>query len=143
PLSTLVQTGHGGCQNSVESPCRARFSNSSQPKRRISMNLENAVIAITGGGQGLGRCMATFLAGKGAKLALIDLSQEKLDETVELCKQAGGDARAYICNVAKEDQVVATFDQIVKDFGGIDGLVNNAGILRDALLVKGKDGVIE
>lgn len=107
------------------------------------MNLQNAVIAITGGGQGLGRCMATFLAGKGAKLALIDLNQEKLDETVGLCKQAGGDARAYLCNVAKEDQVIATFDQIAKDFGGLDGLVNNAGILRDALLIKAKDGVIE
>jgi 3-oxoacyl-[acyl-carrier protein] reductase len=107
------------------------------------MKLQNAVIAITGGGQGLGRSMATYLAAQGAGLALVDLNQEKLDETVALCKQAGGDARAYLCNVAKEDQVITTFDQIVADFGGLDGLVNNAGILRDGLLVKAKDGVIE
>lgn len=107
------------------------------------MKLEKAVIAITGGGQGLGRAMAQYLASRGANLALIDLNQDKLDETVSLCREHGVEARAYLCNVAKEDQVIATFDQIVKDFGAIDALVNNAGILRDALLVKAKNGVIE
>lgn len=106
------------------------------------MKLQDSVIAITGGGQGLGRSMAVFLAGKGAKLALIDLNQEKLDEAVDLCKAAGGDAKSYIANVAKEDDVVTTFENIVKDFGNLHGLVNNAGILRDGLLVKAKDGQI-
>jgi 3-oxoacyl-[acyl-carrier protein] reductase len=106
------------------------------------MDLNGKVIAITGGGQGLGRSMALVLAAKGAKLALIDLNQEKLDETVTLCKQAGGDAKAYIANVAKEDDVVATFDRIVTDFGSLSGLINNAGILRDGLMIKVKDGEI-
>lgn len=106
------------------------------------MELKDSVIAITGGGQGLGRSMAVVLASKGAKLALIDLNQEKLDETVALCKEAGGDGRAYIANVAKEDDVIATFDQIVSDFGTLNGLINNAGILRDGLMLKVKDGEI-
>jgi 3-oxoacyl-[acyl-carrier protein] reductase len=106
------------------------------------MELKNSVIAITGGGQGLGRSMAVVLASKGAKLALIDLNQEKLDETVALCKEAGGDGKAYIANVAKEDDVIATFDQIVADFGNLHGLINNAGILRDGLMLKVKDGEI-
>lgn len=106
------------------------------------MQLQDSVVAITGGGQGLGRAMAVYLAGRGAKLALIDLTQDRLDETVALCKEAGSSAKAYLCNVAKEDEVVSTFEQIVADFGGIHGLVNNAGILRDGLLVKAKDGEI-
>lgn len=107
------------------------------------MKLQDSVIAITGGGQGLGRAMAEYLAAKGARLALIDLMQDKLDNTAAACKAAGGDARTYVCNVAKEADVEATFQAIVDDFGQLNGLVNNAGILRDGLLVKFKDGKLE
>ncbi|MBM7061639.1 SDR family oxidoreductase [Pseudomonas sp. UL073] len=104
------------------------------------MQLQDKVIVITGGGQGLGRAMAEYLAGKGAKLALVDLNQERLDEAVAACKAAGVEARAYICNVANEEQVVHTVGQIADDFGAINGLVNNAGIIRDGLTIKVKDG---
>ncbi len=107
------------------------------------MKLQDSVIAITGGGQGLGRAMAEFLAAKGARLALIDLIPEKLDEAAEACKKAGSDARTYVCNVAKEADVEATFEAIMKDFGQLNGLINNAGILRDGLMVKVKDGQVE
>lgn len=106
------------------------------------MDLNGKVIAITGGGQGLGRSMALVLAAKGAQLALLDLNQDKLDETVALCKQAGGNAHAYITNVANEEQVITTFDQIVADFGTLHGVINNAGVLRDGLLLKAKEGEI-
>lgn len=106
------------------------------------MKLQDSVVAITGGGQGLGRAMAVYLAGRGVKLALIDLDQERLDETVQLCEEAGSEAKTYLCNVAKEDEVITTFETIVTDFGRVDGLVNNAGILRDGLLIKAKDGEI-
>jgi len=106
------------------------------------MDLKDKVVVITGGGQGLGRAMALALAAKGAKLALVDLNQAKLDEAVQLCKDAGGDARPYIANVAKEEDVVSLFDQVVADFGTLHGVVNNAGILRDGFLIKLKDGEI-
>ncbi len=106
------------------------------------MKLQDSVIAITGGGQGLGRAMAVFLSAKGARLALIDMLPEKLEESVQACKDAGGDAKAYICNVADEDNVVQTFTAIGNDFGRLDGLINNAGILRDGLMVKVKEGEI-
>ncbi len=106
------------------------------------MQVNNAVIAITGGGQGLGKSMALYLAAKGAKLALIDLIEDKLAETVKLCEEAGGQAKAYVCNVAKEDQVESTFAAISQDFGHLDALVNNAGILRDGLLLKAQDGKV-
>jgi 3-oxoacyl-[acyl-carrier protein] reductase len=106
------------------------------------VNLQDKVIVVTGGGQGLGRAIAVGLAAKGAKLALVDLNQERLDESVQLCKEAGGDGRGYIANVAVEDAVVDLFEQVITDFGAMHGLVNNAGILRDGLLLKVKDGEI-
>lgn len=107
------------------------------------MQLKDSVIIITGGGQGLGRSMAEFLAAKGARLALVDLDQDKLDAAVAACKAAGGDARAYVCNVANEQQVEQMAAQVATDFGAIHGLINNAGILRDGLLLKNKDGQVQ
>ena len=107
------------------------------------MKLQDSVIAITGGGQGLGRAMGEYLAARGAKVALIDLMPEKLDDAVTACVAAGSEARSYVCNVAKEEDVERTFEAIVKDFGHLNGLINNAGILRDGLMVKVKDGEVE
>ncbi|MCX2983225.1 SDR family oxidoreductase [Halieaceae bacterium IMCC14734] len=106
------------------------------------MDLKDKVIVVTGGAQGLGRAIAVGLASKGAKLALVDLNQEKLDETAQLCVDAGGEGRGYLANIAAEDEVTELFAQVVSDFGSLHGLVNNAGILRDGLLLKVKDGEI-
>jgi 3-oxoacyl-[acyl-carrier protein] reductase len=111
--------------------------------RSIGMDIRGKTIVITGGGQGLGRAMAAYLAGSGACLALIDLNAEKLAETAGLCRAAGGSAHTYLANVAREEEVVATFERIVADTGAVHGLINNAGILRDALMIKVKDGKIE
>jgi len=59
-----------------------------------------------------------------------------------LLEEMGAVARSYVTNVADESSVIATFDAIVNDFGALDGLINNAGILRDGLLLKVKDGEI-
>ncbi len=106
----------------------------------MRMQLNDKVIIITGGCQGLGRSMAEYFAGKGAKLALVDLNQEKLDDAVAACKAKGVEARSYLCNVANEEQVEHMVAQVAADFGAIHGLINNAGILRDGLLLKVKDG---
>lgn len=106
------------------------------------MDIQDKVVVVTGGAQGLGLAIAESLAAKGAKLALVDLNQERLDKAVASCKALGGDGKAYLANVAKEADVVALFDQVVADFGQVDALVNNAGILRDGLMVKVKDGEI-
>ena len=106
------------------------------------MHINNKVIAITGGGRGIGRAIAISLAKKGAKIALLDLDDDAMAETADQVKEAGSIAHSYNCNVTDEDTVVATFKQIVSDFGSIHGLVNNAGILRDATLIKVKDGKV-
>lgn len=107
------------------------------------MNLQDKVIVVTGGGQGLGRAMAVSLAKDGAKLALIDLDQDLLNETAALVEEAGSSAKTYVANVTVETDVETTFDAIVNDFGGLDGLINNAGILRDGMLLKYKDGEVQ
>ncbi|SEA31112.1 SDR family oxidoreductase [Microbulbifer marinus] len=106
------------------------------------MQIADSIVAITGAGQGLGRAMAEYLAKHGARLALIDVNEEGLQQSVEACKQHGAEARSYVINVAKEDEVDNGFAQIAKDFGGLQVLVNNAGIMRDGLLLKCKDGKV-
>ena len=107
------------------------------------MDLKHKTIVVTGAGRGLGRKSAEMIAAKGARLAVTGLRQEDLEETARLCKAAGGEARAYQLDVSDEESVVQGFARIIKDFGTVDGLVNNAGITRDGLLVKGKDGKVE
>jgi len=107
------------------------------------MNLKNKTIVITGGGQGLGRTMALSFAKSGANIAVIDLNEEMLQETVKRVEENGVNAKYYLANVSDEVQVESTFKQISDDFNGIDGLINNAGILRDGMFVKAKNGVVE
>ena len=106
------------------------------------MELAKKTIAVTGAGQGIGRALALAFAESGSDLALIDIGKERLDETAQLLRKLGVTARTYIANVADEAQVDSTADKIVADFGRFDGLINNAGILRDALLIKVKDGAV-
>ena len=105
------------------------------------MDLANKTVAITGGGRGLGAAMATRLATHGCNLALIDLDEDALSETAALCRDAGApQVETYKVNVANEDEVVKLFASIREKFGALHGLVNNAGITRDALTLKYKDG---
>ena len=105
------------------------------------MNIAGKTIAITGSGRGLGAAMARRLATAGAHLALVDLDEQALLETQATCAEAGAPkAEVYVANIAEEGPVEALFADIASDFGALHGLVNNAGITRDALLVKYKDG---
>ena len=103
------------------------------------MKLADSCFVITGGAQGLGKAMAIKLASAGAKLALVDVNQAALDEAVKACQ---GEVSAYVADVTDEQQVDDLFDRIEADLGPIAGLVNNAGILRDGLLIKAKDGKV-
>jgi 3-oxoacyl-[acyl-carrier protein] reductase len=106
------------------------------------MNVDAATIAITGAARGLGAAIARGLAARKARLALIDLDLASLDATAADCKRLGAEVRCYAANVADEAAVDALFTTVVDDLGRLTGLVNNAGILRDGLLVKAKDGVV-
>ena len=107
------------------------------------MDLNGKTVAVTGAGRGLGRATALALADKGARLALIDLDAESLAESRQACHERGAEARTYEADISREDMVESTFATIAEDFGAINGLVNNAGITRDGLLVKARDGKVE
>jgi len=106
------------------------------------VDVRGKTILVTGAGRGIGRSLALHLAGKGAQLALLDTHRADLETTQARCTQLGVTARSYIANVANEDSVVGTLERVTSEFGALDGLVNNAGIVRDGLLVKVKDGQI-
>jgi 3-oxoacyl-[acyl-carrier protein] reductase len=106
------------------------------------MQIKGKTVVITGGGRGLGRAMALEFATRGGNLALLDLNAADLEETRRLCAEHGVTARIYSCNVTSEDGVESTMDAIVRDFGSLDVLINNAGIIKDGLLIKVKDGKV-
>ncbi len=106
------------------------------------MQIKGKTVIITGGGRGIGREMAKSFAERGANLALFDLNQVDLDETARLCAAHGVQARGYLVNVTQEATVTAGMDAVGADFGGIDVLINNAGIVKDGLLIKSKDGAV-
>jgi 3-oxoacyl-[acyl-carrier protein] reductase len=106
------------------------------------MLIKDKVIAITGGGRGLGRAMALAFADKGGHVALLDLNQADLDDTRALIEARSVRAASYVTNVADESSMVAALDAVVRDFGRLDVMVNNAGITKDGLLVKAKDGQV-
>jgi 3-oxoacyl-[acyl-carrier protein] reductase len=106
------------------------------------MDLRGKTILITGAGRGLGAAMARRLAARGANLALLDLDERGLVAVRDACRGLGARAETYSANVAVEHEIIGTFDRVVADFGRLDGSIANAGILRDGLLVKAKDGEV-
>ncbi|MFT5217958.1 MAG: 3-oxoacyl-[acyl-carrier protein] reductase [Planctomycetota bacterium] len=106
------------------------------------MKIKDKLFVVTGAAQGLGRAISLKLAEQGAALAVLDVNAEVLEETRLACIAAGARCESFICNVADEASVIDAFTRIEKQLGPLSGLVNNAGILRDALLVKAKDGEI-
>jgi 3-oxoacyl-[acyl-carrier protein] reductase len=107
------------------------------------MKIERSIVAITGAAGGLGAAMARRLASQGARLALIDFNSDMLDELSAELKLPGEDILSVPCDVSDESQVDAAFTSIAGHFGGLDLLINNAGITRDGLMLKFKDGQLQ
>jgi 3-oxoacyl-[acyl-carrier protein] reductase len=106
------------------------------------MDMHEKTVVVTGGGRGIGRAIALDLAESGANVALFDRNEADLEETAQRCAAKSVKARSYHVNVADEAEVSAAMNRVVSDLGRLDGLVNNAGIVRDGLLVKVKDGAV-
>jgi 3-oxoacyl-[acyl-carrier protein] reductase len=102
------------------------------------MSLSGRVAVVTGASQGIGRAIALKLSQTGATVALAARNQGKLEELVSEIEAANGRAAAFVVDVGKEEQVKATFKQMVAQLGRIDILVNNAGITRDQLVMRMK-----
>ena len=94
------------------------------------------VAVVTGAAQGIGAATAERLAEEGAAVAVLDLTAERAQATVDAITAKGGTARAYACDVTDHDAVEAVFARVVADLGALHILVNNAGITRDNLFFK-------
>jgi citronellol/citronellal dehydrogenase len=104
------------------------------------------VVVVTGGGSGIGRCVAHELSALGATVALVGRKLEKLQKVLDEITQDGGKASAHVCDIRQEEVVKQTVAAIVAQHGPIDGLVNNAGgqymTPLEAISAKGWEAVI-
>ena len=98
--------------------------------------LSGRTAVVTGAARGIGAAEAIRLAQDGANVAVLDLSAEACQETVEAIEATGAEALAVACDVSNEEQVEKAFDAVAEKFGGVHILVNNAGLLRDNLSFK-------
>lgn len=100
--------------------------------------MKNKVILITGSSQGIGRAIALKFASLGGKIALNDIpsQEENLKKVKEEIEKLGGEAKYFLADVSKWEEVEKMVAEIQKEFGRLDVLVNNAGICLDKTLAK-------
>jgi NADP-dependent 3-hydroxy acid dehydrogenase YdfG len=95
----------------------------------MSKGIEGKVVLITGASTGIGAEVARLLAARGAKVAVAARRADKLDAVVAEISKDGGAARAYTLDVTDKHQVQAVVAAVVADFGKLDVLINNAGLM--------------
>ena len=95
----------------------------------MNKGIEGKVVLITGGSTGIGAEVARLLASLGAKVAIAARRKEKLDDVVTQITTSGGVAKAYLLDVTDKWQVEAVVAAVVTDFGKLDVLINNAGLM--------------
>jgi 3-oxoacyl-[acyl-carrier protein] reductase len=103
------------------------------------MTLEGKIAVVTGAAQGIGRAIAETLAREGADIAVADLDPTRSQEVVDTITKLGRGALNLKVNVADWNDAKNMVDQVMKEWGRLDILINNAGITRDGLLVRMKE----
>jgi 3-oxoacyl-[acyl-carrier protein] reductase len=109
------------------------------PTGEITVDLKGQTALVTGASQGLGKAIAIAFGKAGANVACVARNAAKLKETVDAVLAAGGTAEAFACDVTQGTAVDQVVEQVVGKFGGLQIIVNNAGITRDTLLPRMSD----
>jgi 3-oxoacyl-[acyl-carrier protein] reductase len=105
----------------------------------IRVDLSGKTALVTGASRGIGKSIALALGAAGAKVACVARSVDKLTETVDAIRAAGGEAEVYACDVAKTESVQKVVDAVLEKWEKLHILVNNAGITRDTLIPRMSD----
>lgn len=109
---------------------------------KLSRSIAGKVALITGAASGMGRATAMLFADEGAKVAVSDLSRESVEAVVSQIRDAGGDAHGWVLDVSQLKEIEQVVDEVADHFGGLDILINNAGISRPGP-VEGPDFEVE
>lgn len=110
-----------------------------KPKQPLQVDLSGQTAIVTGASQGIGRAIALMLAGAGAKVACVARGIDKLTETAEMIRRAGGTAETFACDVTDSQSVQKVVDDVLAKWDKLQILVNNAGVTRDTLIPRMSD----
>jgi len=105
----------------------------------MNMDLKDQIVLVTGGARGIGKSIAENFAKKGAHLVIADISPGSAEETAKEIAAIGVRTLAVGLDVSKSADVTAAFEKIIKEFGRIDVVINNAGITKDGLILRMKE----
>ena len=108
----------------------------------IETGLQGKIAVVTGGGAGIGRATAARFAREGCRVAVWDVQEATAREVASELERAGAEASPHRVDVSDSAAVEEALGGVVERFGGVDVLINNAGIVRDAQLVKWRDGEV-
>jgi 3-oxoacyl-[acyl-carrier protein] reductase len=103
------------------------------------MNFQNKIVIVTGGARGIGKAITETLHGLGANVAILGRNVDAAKTLAAELSAKGAKCEGYACDVGDGATIDATVEQVAKDFGKIDVLVNNAGVTQDGLLIRMSD----
>ena len=101
----------------------------------MSIEFQNKVILVTGAASGIGAAICDRFAREGARIMLLDMDEAGAKAAAEKLRDSGIDAQGYGCDVTHEEECRAVINQVIEQRGGIDVLVNNAGITQRSAFV--------
>lgn len=100
------------------------------------MKVQNKVVVVTGGGNGVGRELVLALLSRGASVAAVDINAAALEETVALAGMNRGNLATWTVNITDRAEVEALPERVISRFGAVDGIINNAGVIQPFVRLK-------
>ena len=103
------------------------------------MKVQNKIILVTGGANGMGRELVLNLLSRNARVAAVDIDEAALQETIELSGGKKDHLSTHIVDITNRNTIAALPEQIIAEHGAIDGIINNAGIIQPFIRIKALD----